>query len=443
VRSQTAVPVSIRRVALLLIGAFVVIHFLVPQIAGVHRAFYRLGQVDLRWLLLAVALEMASILAYTLLTKSVLPRGKPQPRFDVLLRTQFSTLAVSHVVPGGTAAGGAIGYRLLTEAGLSGTDTAFALATQSVGSAVVLNLLLWIALVVSIPLHGYNPLYGAAGVLGALLIAAFATVVVMLMRGEERSVNFLRAAAARLPLLDPDRVVEITRRLADRLRTLVADRGLVWRAVGWAAANWLLDAASLWVFVGAFGHWVRLDDLLVAYGLANVLAVLPITPSGLGVVEFVLTSTLVGFGTPRDIALLGVITYRVLNFWLPIPIGGLAYLSLRAEFGARERGSEQLRELAKQSLEEAEPPREWAVRHGIRTDYGHHGRPSEPVPTDGHGPPGARGDNPDEREARDGTERQVHGREREAPDGAERRARGRERGPRDEAERPNRGPFSP
>ncbi len=287
-------PVSIRRVALLLIGAFVVIHFLVPQIAGVHRAFYRLGQVDLRWLLLAVALEMASILAYTLLTKSVLPRGKPQPRFDVLLRTQFSTLAVSHVVPGGTAAGGAIGYRLLTEAGLSGTDTAFALATQSVGSAVVLNLLLWIALVVSIPLHGYNPLYGAAGVLGALLIAAFATVVVMLMRGEERSVNFLRAAAARLPMLDPDRVVEITRRLADRLRTLVADRGLVWRAVGWAAANWLLDAASLWVFVGAFGHWVRLDDLLVAYGLANVLAVLPITPSGLGVVEFVLTSTLVG-----------------------------------------------------------------------------------------------------------------------------------------------------
>jgi uncharacterized protein (TIRG00374 family) len=385
VRTQTPVPVSIRRVALFLVSAFVVIHFLVPQIAGVHRAFYRLGQVDLRWLLLAVALEVASILAYTLLTRSVLPHGKPQPRFDVLLRTQFSTLAVSHVVPGGTAAGGALGYRLLTQAGLSGTDTAFALATQSVGSAVVLNLLLWTALVVSIPLHGYNALYGTAGVLGALLIAAFATVVVLLMRGEESSVKVLRAAAARLPLLDPDRMVAITRQLADRLRSLLADRALVGRAVGWAAANWLLDAASLWVFVGAFGHWVRLDDLLVAYGLANVLAVLPITPSGLGVVEFVLTSTLVGFGTPRDIALLGVITYRVLNFWLPIPIGGLAYLSLRAEYGVRERGSEQLRALAKQSLEEAEPPREWAVRHGIRTDYGHHGHSGDHRPSDGKG----------------------------------------------------------
>jgi uncharacterized protein (TIRG00374 family) len=397
VRAQTAVPVSVRRLVLLLIGAFVVIHFLVPQIAGVHRAFYRLGQVDLRWLLLAAALEVTSIVAYTRLTRAVLPRGKgkPHPRFDVLLRTQFSTLAVSHVVPGGTAAGGALGYRLLTEAGVSGTDTAFALATQGIGSAVVLNVLLWLALVASIPLHGYNPLYGTAGVLGALLIAAFATMVVLLMRGEAGSVKVLRAVAARLPLLDPDRVVAITRRLADRLRTLMADRALVGRAVGWAAANWLLDAASLWVFVGAFGHWVRVDDLLVAYGLANVLAVLPITPSGLGVVEFVLTSTLVGFGTPRDIALLGVITYRVLNFWLPIPLGGLAYLSLRAEFGVRERGSEQLRELAKQSMEEAEPAREWAVRHGIRAGH----RPDAA----GQGPRNSH--RPDQDAPRDGPER--------------------------------------
>ncbi len=366
----------VRRIVLLLIGAFVVIHFLVPQIAGVHRALYRLGQVKLQWLLLAIVLELGSIVAYTFLTRAVLLHSRP-PRFDVLLRTQLSTLAVNHVVPGGAAAGGALGYMLLTEAGLAGTDVAFALATQSAGSAVVLNLLLWIGLVVSIPLHGYNPLYGTAGVLGALLIAAFAAVVILLMRGEERAVSVLRAVAARLPVLDPDRVVAITRRLAERLRTLAADRALVGRAIGWAAANWLLDAASLWMFVGAFGHWVSFDDLIVAFGLANVLAVLPITPSGLGVVEFFLTSTLVGFGTPRDIALLGVISYRVLNFWLPIPIGGLAYLSLRAERGARERGSEQLRQLAEQSLEGAEGPRTWALRHGIRARHDDKGEPPE------------------------------------------------------------------
>jgi len=37
----------------------------------------------------------------------------------------------------------------------------------------------------------------------------------------------------------------------------------------------------------------------------------------------------VWFGAPKEIAILGVIAYRLVNFWLPIPIGGLAYLSLR------------------------------------------------------------------------------------------------------------------
>ena len=105
------------------------------------------------------------------------------------------------------------------------------------------------------------------------------------------------------------------------------------RAIGWAAANWLLDAASLWVFIAAFHTLISPIDLLVAYGLANVLAVIPITPSGLGVIEGVLIPTLAGFGVAKEKAVLAVVGYRLVNFWLPIPVGGLCYLSLR--LGAR------------------------------------------------------------------------------------------------------------
>ena len=103
------------------------------------------------------------------------------------------------------------------------------------------------------------------------------------------------------------------------------------RAVGWAAAAWLLDAASLGVFVAAFGHRVSPEGLLIAFGLANVLAAIPITPRGLGVMEAVLIPTLIAFGTPRPIAVLGVISYRLFNFWAPIPVGGLSYLTLLAK----------------------------------------------------------------------------------------------------------------
>ncbi len=111
------------------------------------------------------------------------------------------------------------------------------------------------------------------------------------------------------------------------------DRSLTRRAVGWAAANWLLDAASLWVFVAAFSHFISPVDLLMAYGLANILAAIPITPGGLGVVEFVLVSMITGFGPTAGEALSGVLAYRAVNFWLPIPFGGLAYASLEFERG--------------------------------------------------------------------------------------------------------------
>ena len=216
---------------------------------------------------------------------------------------------------------------------MEGPDAAFALATQGMGSAVVLNALLWLALVVSIPINGFNPIYLTAAIVGIVAIAAFAALVVGLTRGEERSARLLAAVAAHIPLLDERTIDELVLRVAERLRELGTDRELLMRAAAWAAANWLLDAASLWVFVAAFGYRVSSVGLLVSFGLANVLAALPITPGGLGVVEAVLTSTLVGFGTPSTVAILGVASYRLLNFWLPIPLGALAYLSLKVDPG--------------------------------------------------------------------------------------------------------------
>ena len=231
----------------------------------------------------------------------------------------------------------------------------------------MLNVLLWIGLVVSIPLRGFNPLYGTAAVAGVLLIGGFGVLVLLLMKGEARAARIIRAVARRAPFLREDAVPPLVHRLAGRLRALISDRGLLYSAIGWAAANWLLDAASLWVFVLAYGSRVGIDALLVSYGLANVLAAIPLTPGGLGVVEAVLTSSLVGFGTPRGAAILGVISWRLVNFWLPIPAGGLAYLSLRARTGApRRKRREELARLAEESALAADRPREWLERHGLK-----------------------------------------------------------------------------
>lgn len=336
-------------------------YLVVPQLAGARRAVHTLLGVNLALVAVALALETASLLAYAQLTRSTLP-CQPRPSFSTVLRVDLSTLAVAHVVPGGSAAGAALGYRLLTSAGVSGADAGFTLASQGLGSAVVLNVLLWLGLVVSIPLRGFNPLYGTAAVLGAALLGFLALVLFGLTRGEDRAARALCRLAGRTRLLDADRVSEAVHRVAARLRDMSADPGLLVRATGWATANWLLDAASLWIFLLAFGHRMGPDGLLVAYGLANVLAAIPITPGGLGVMEAALITLLVGFGTPRDVALLSVVAYRLLNFWLPIPVGAVAYLSLRRE----ARAADALRQVGAQAVDEAERPADWAARTGLR-----------------------------------------------------------------------------
>jgi len=327
-----------------------------------------------------VVMEVASIVAYALLTRSLLPHGQ-RPSMWTLLRIQLSTLAVSHVVPGGSAAGAGLSFRLLEKEGVNGPAAGFALALQSIGSAVVLNVLLWIGLVVSIPLRGFNPLYGTAAIVGIVLIGGFFALVLLLTRGEARSARVLRAVARHVPFVKEDAVHRAVHRGADQLRTLTSDRRLLLTAVGWAGANWLLDAGSLWLFVAAFGERVPADALFVAYGLANVLAAIPITPGGLGVVEAVMTSTLVGFGTPRGIAVLGVIGYRLVNFWLPIPVGALSYVSLRARGASRQAKAQELEAAYRDARESAEDLSTWTARRGIeihKRERGQEGRTHDP-----------------------------------------------------------------
>ena len=303
-------------------------------------------------------MEIGALLAYVRLTAALLPSVRPG--LGRLFRIQLSTLAVSHVLPGGSAAGSGIGLDLLRDAGVAPADAGFALATQGLGSAVVLNALLWLGLVVSIPLRGFDPLYGTAALIGAFILGLFFTLIVLLTRGEARAAAVMRGIATRLPFLDEDVVDRGVHHVADRLRTLGGDPPLVTRAVGWATANWLLDAAALWACLAAFGGRVAPDGLIVAYGLANVVAALPITPGGVGIMEAVLTTSLVGFGLTRGVAILGVLVWRLLSFWLPIPAGGAAYLSLK--LGRRGDRTASAAEPATSPTEQPNTPR--AARPG-------------------------------------------------------------------------------
>ncbi|MEO8697753.1 MAG: YbhN family protein, partial [Acidimicrobiales bacterium] len=102
------------------------------------------------------------------------------------------------------------------------------------------------------------------------------------------------------------------------------------RALIWATLNWVIDAAALWIILAAFGQRLGPSSVLVAFALANLAAMIPLTPGGLGVVELTITATLVGLGASAGPTAIGVAVYRLFNYWMPIPISALTYFATRS-----------------------------------------------------------------------------------------------------------------
>lgn len=321
-------PKTFRRTFQILAVGVVVYFFVIPLIPGFRQAIDDLHTINPYLLASGIGLQGFSLFAYSLLTKAALGDHGDDISSARLFRIQLSTKALGNIVPGGSAASSALGYRLITMCGIPGPDAAFALATAGIGSAVVLNLILWFGLIVSIPFRGVNAAYGTAALVGVIFMAFAAFLIFGLLEGQGRSERIIRSIARRLRF-DEQHAAEVLAHLGSRIEGLFLDKQLLRRVIGWATANWLLDALSLWVFLRAFGGNVGFDGLIVAFGIANVFSVVPITPGGLGLVEGIYIPSLVGFGLARRTATVGVLSYRVAQYWLPIVVGWVCYLSLR------------------------------------------------------------------------------------------------------------------
>ncbi len=78
---------------------------------------------------------------------------------------------------------------------------------------------------------------------------------------------------------------------------------------------------------------------LLAYAAANIVALIPLTPGGLGIVEADLASLPVLAGVPSGPAFVATLAYRLVSYWLPVLIGGPAHLMFRHRYGAAWRRS--------------------------------------------------------------------------------------------------------
>jgi len=123
-------------------------------------------------------------------------------------------------------------------------------------------------------------------------------------------------------------VARTSKRLAALARSALTGRAFL-ESFGFASADLLFDLLSLDLMFLAIRYQPGFGPLAVAYAAANIASAIPITPGGLGVIEVTLVAVTAGFGAPRATAVLAVLGYRIVNYWLPLLPGAVAYLRLR------------------------------------------------------------------------------------------------------------------
>ncbi len=282
-------------------------------------ASHYLAHLRWQWLLVAAVVELGSYVAFALVQRRLLGAGGVDMSLGRLTAVTLASTAIANSMPAGPLVSAVYTFRQYRRRGADGALAGWTLGAVFVCASVTLA----VVAAVGVAIAGAE---GAGldliGVTVGVLIAALALGVLFVQR---RAIVWLVTGAVQTsrrwlhwPGDDLDEQIES---IILRVTTVTLTGSGLAAVAGLGLANWVLDCGCLAVSYVALGVGVPWKGLLLAYGAGQLAANLPITPGGLGVVEGSLTIALVAFGGVETSTVAAVLLYRILSFWIGLPIG--------------------------------------------------------------------------------------------------------------------------
>lgn len=307
------------------------LYFVLPNLAGLGGTVHRIEGGDKWWIAVGVVLEALSFAGYIVLFRAVFVRGSTRIDWRESYQITMASLAATRLF----AAAGAGGIAL----------TAWALRRSGMESRLVacrmvaFMVLLYVIYAASLLFDGIglgSGLFPGGGSFAITIVPAAVAAVLFVAAGAmallpgadiERRLARRAAGSGRLAHLLA-RASAVPALAASGVRTAIAllrsrEPGLLG-----APAWWGFDICVLWVSFYAFGSPPPFTVVWMAYFVGTLGNLLPL-PGGLGGVEGGMIGAFVAFGVDFHLAVLAVLTYRAISFWLPTIPGAIAYFQLR------------------------------------------------------------------------------------------------------------------
>jgi uncharacterized protein (TIRG00374 family) len=308
------------------------LYLLAPSLLQVFSSWPKLRQIDPVWIVPALVFEVCSYIALWTLQRVALRTRS----WFAIGTSQLAAGAAGSIIPGGGATATAIQYGILVRSGIPSGRVASGLAASWATTTATVFALPVVAALAAIggtqaPKGLRQVTYVGAGAFAFLAVVGATAFLwdrpLRLAGCAARWAAGLIGKRERFEHL-PEHMIEHR----DGVRSAVAERPLT--ALVGAIGKWGFDYLTLVCVLAALG--VRPDPALVllAYASAQILAMIPLTPGGLGFVEAGLAGLLVLAGVPGGAAAVATLAYRLIGFWLPMPAGLVAYWLARRRYGS-------------------------------------------------------------------------------------------------------------
>ena len=319
------------RSAVLVAITGVSLYLLLPSLLSVFSSWHSLRDLTWYWAVLGLLAAVGSFVCLWELNRVALHEGS----WFVVGTSQLAGTAVGRIVPGGGATATAFTIGMLRRAGVQVGQAAAALtaaSTLQIGTKLVLPLFALPAILAGVRVAHNLAVSAYLGVavlvlliIGGVLAFAFDRPLVLVARATQWVLNETIRRRRKVGEL-PQRLLTVR----DFVRATIGRRWMA--AVVSAAGSTGLDFAALLCMLRAVGAHPRPSLILLAYAAAALLALIPLTPGGVGFVEAGLVGTLTLAGLTAQEAVVATLAYRLVSYWLPIPAGGVAYLLFRRRY---------------------------------------------------------------------------------------------------------------
>jgi uncharacterized protein (TIRG00374 family) len=301
----------------------VVLVVLFTQRGDLVAVWHQLARINWAWAVGAVAAESASVLAFSFLQQRVLAASGAAIGLASLMAISLANNAIALTVPGEPVVSSAFRFRQYRRRGADEAVSGWTILTVIIAQAIGLSLLVLVGVLVSLTTGSSGDLTGVT-LIGLVFVLCAGAVLVR----RNLLVRFITALVRAVHRVTGHPRGDFGARVTATLEKMRDYEVGVGHTVGFVAVatlTWFLDFCCLLCAFAAVHAPIPHDGVLLAYCVAQIVAVLPIVPGGLGLVEGSLAVILVAYGAHRVPALSTVLVYRFINYWLAVAIGWITF----------------------------------------------------------------------------------------------------------------------